>query len=661
MQARLHQILHSGGPFELLTYASEILELATERPADRLRRDRGETFSVDQFIESMTVIDLPESTALLAAIQALVGVSPAADRAGRVVAARTWPLPDWVRRIGEIEVVSTAQMLDVLRDGDNILVMVRTPLGTTLTAMVYIDHNMGTVVKDGFVAPVDIEKLGEVLDESGETGIRFDFLDPADARARIEQAIAEGERIFPPLETDAWPRFRPFIEWIVRRLPEGGEGYVRPVWSDPDRRSLVDDFLAAYPALTRESDEANIVRTLIDFACDYGAGDPLRWSPVSVEIFLADWFPRKVIADQEYRDRVPDAMMLFIRYCHEVREIPAHLTRETLDAVWRWHSHVTERDDGFDPDAPFEAVMLDVIADHVGGPDALDRLDATPAPVEEFDWTGIPIDVHDKVAEVLSLTDRCCEEVFDLEFRTLVRRLIARAAVGDPNLFRRKAKVENTAVAFVWMIASENQVFRGDFTVKQLRSWFGLGQGSSSQRAETIRKALGFSDPYFDRRLADPTLLHSSFRGSLVERRDRYLAELARLAEMEPPPELPVDYTAPMAIAWFPADEWPEARTRLSLTDMPRSHAEYSREIETILREHAAHTVGHLAVAPIALADLETLAMSRGIHPTSDHARALLAAEMHALGDTIPWPPGRNQPCWCGSGRKYKHCCGRPG
>ena len=59
---------------------------------------------------------------------------------------------------------------------------------------------------------------------------------------------------------------------------------------------------------------------MIDFACDYGAGDPLRWSPVSVEVFLADWFPRKVIADQEYRDRVPEAMMLFIRYCHERRE-----------------------------------------------------------------------------------------------------------------------------------------------------------------------------------------------------------------------------------------------------------------------------------------------------------------------------------------------------
>ncbi|MEV6140612.1 SEC-C metal-binding domain-containing protein [Nocardia sp. NPDC051990] len=24
----------------------------------------------------------------------------------------------------------------------------------------------------------------------------------------------------------------------------------------------------------------------------------------------------------------------------------------------------------------------------------------------------------------------------------------------------------------------------------------------------------------------------------------------------------------------------------------------------------------------------------------------------------MDWPPPRNAPCWCGSGRKYKKCCG---
>lgn len=29
-------------------------------------------------------------------------------------------------------------------------------------------------------------------------------------------------------------------------------------------------------------------------------------------------------------------------------------------------------------------------------------------------------------------------------------------------------------------------------------------------------------------------------------------------------------------------------------------------------------------------------------------------------GRRVPWPPSRNQPCWCGSGVKYKRCCGGP-
>ncbi|MFV2196932.1 SEC-C domain-containing protein [Nocardiopsis sp. LOL_012] len=33
-----------------------------------------------------------------------------------------------------------------------------------------------------------------------------------------------------------------------------------------------------------------------------------------------------------------------------------------------------------------------------------------------------------------------------------------------------------------------------------------------------------------------------------------------------------------------------------------------------------------------------------------------------AVGDPRlrPWPPGRNDACWCASGRKYKKCCGAP-
>lgn len=34
--------------------------------------------------------------------------------------------------------------------------------------------------------------------------------------------------------------------------------------------------------------------------------------------------------------------------------------------------------------------------------------------------------------------------------------------------------------------------------------------------------------------------------------------------------------------------------------------------------------------------------------------------EDFSIPDDVIWPPPRNKPCWCGSGTKYKKCCGRP-
>ncbi|ROO82838.1 SEC-C motif-containing protein [Actinocorallia herbida] len=57
----------------------------------------------------------------------------------------------------------------------------------------------------------------------------------------------------------------------------------------------------------------------------------------------------------------------------------------------------------------------------------------------------------------------------------------------------------------------------------------------------------------------------------------------------------------------------------------------------------------------------------RYVHPGTDKLeiergmRADLSARIFTPeGELIPWPPERNDACWCGSGAKYKKCCGRP-
>ena len=114
----------------------------------------------------------------------------------------------------------------------------------------------------------------------------------------------------------------------------------------------------------------------------------------------------------------------------------------------------------------------------------------------------------------------------------------------------------------------------------------------------------------------------------------------------------------PLALAWFPADQWPLALERWpDLTDdLPADHAAYSRRIEARLKWLAKGLPGHrVSVAPLTVAELDEAAGDRA---GTGEARSRLAARIHQQGRAIAWPPARNDRCWCGSGRKYKQCCG---
>lgn len=144
-----------------------------------------------------------------------------------------------------------------------------------------------------------------------------------------------------------------------------------------------------------------------------------------------------------------------------------------------------------------------------------------------------------------------------------------------------------------------------------------------------------------------------------------------RTAAVEPTPEPPSREAAVVlsATAWFPAEEWPGA-----LAAWPEiadgvgtsDHGEYCRGIQRhLLRFSAAQrdsgVTSSLAVAPIRLPDYRAWCVERGQDPSEAGSRATYAADRARIkaNDVVPWPPERNQQCWCGSGRKYKQCCGR--
>jgi tetratricopeptide (TPR) repeat protein len=114
----------------------------------------------------------------------------------------------------------------------------------------------------------------------------------------------------------------------------------------------------------------------------------------------------------------------------------------------------------------------------------------------------------------------------------------------------------------------------------------------------------------------------------------------------------------PLSLAWFPAAEWELAIDRWPdlLDDLPADHRSYSRRIEARLKWLTRHAPGHsLSVSPLTVDELDE---ARGADANTGEARSWLAAEVARRGRALDWPPARNDRCWCGSGQKYKKCCG---
>ena len=114
-----------------------------------------------------------------------------------------------------------------------------------------------------------------------------------------------------------------------------------------------------------------------------------------------------------------------------------------------------------------------------------------------------------------------------------------------------------------------------------------------------------------------------------------------------------------LALAWFPAGEYERAIERwASLAEDwgDVAHAGYCRRMEGHAKWMRGHGVLVRAMSPIVVDALVAWCDEHGEDP--EDARAPYAAQVLADGDALAWPPGRNAPCWCGSQRKYKKCCG---
>ncbi|GAA4842881.1 hypothetical protein GCM10023221_21180 [Luteimicrobium xylanilyticum] len=535
----LRRGLRADEPLDLLVLVSGMLAVSDARVVDMAAAPDVRATMRGDLVESLIGAAFAETTAALTALRTLLP-----DDDSDLVAAvdtelrtRRHPMPAWLSTLGQARVVGPVwKLTEVLGDGDDYVWAVELPTGEALTALVYVDHNLGGLVKDAFVAPTTLDEFVSAMRVNLDDRQTLAPADPAEVRAVVDDAIRLGLMTYPPVESDTWPVARPLVEWMLSLLPDGGHAPEAHEWTPEELESLEEEFFASSFGHGVDRPEARgMARLLFEFAASYTGGDPLRWSGVNVEILLMDLVPRKVMAPAEDLAVVPDLIRAIIPFAHARRGVSPQGTvtaLESLDHFEPLYRDLVASDDRgevfgalrdlIDP----EGFMVDELATLVGGREALDVLDDEPLPDEPFVWDGVPDDVHDRVAEIVALCDGAADRLLDVEHRTAMRRFVARVAVADPAIFRRRASVERGSAAVAWAVCRANNsagAYQG-LTLGELVEAFGV-TGSVSQRAEPMLRALGVDPSALPswrggHGLGSPDLLVSDRRRALLDERD---------------------------------------------------------------------------------------------------------------------------------------------
>jgi hypothetical protein len=499
--------------------------------------DPGDASLLESFVE----VPIAETTAVLHVIAALTTDDLQRARLDRVLAGRRHPVPATVRHLREVRVEDTWFMGDDLGDGDNVIVGLRWPGGEAATAVAYIDHNLGTVVKDAFfvdqpIAEV-VERYTELVAEAGcHRGNAPARMAPAEARARIEQALAHTDFALVGDPYGEWPLCAPLLQFVVERMPAGGSGYAeRPAFDPVEAAAVTAQFQESVHGRGLDDAAIGAAEELFRWAGS-DAGYPLRWTAVTVEMVLVNGPVWDTSVPQEVLDRIPEVLPAVIRFAHEVREVHADDTAEALANAVRWEpefrrlaqapSLVQARllgslmGDGSD----LGPVLRHIDEEAVGGREALAALTDEPLPVEEdLSLDDLDAEVRDIVVAVSAELDRFFTAptgtVLGAELRTACQRFLVAVAERDPAVLRRRASVAGTAASVVLLVGRANRVLgpRG-VPEKDVYGWFGVAHPSS--RVESLLKAFNpASIRAIDRQPGSAALLTSATRRGLMERR----------------------------------------------------------------------------------------------------------------------------------------------
>lgn len=487
----------------------------------------------------------------------------AAARAADVLVADGQPDPAWYAASRGLAPVAAGSLSeDQFDDGRTVLIEFAGPAYEPHTIGVYVDRNMGGLAKDLLVGPPLAQLRAQVAANAGHPdfgSIRFEDIDLEDARRRATLAMARSlVTVDPPFGEDVpvlWGLVLQRLNLFDGEIPPEAVDDGRDVASDEERDRLFEAFFASPGAPERDDATVTIVASAIDFAADYAGGDPTRWSPVVVELFMADWLPRKATFEDETFARLPDVLRAWVRFAAGQRGVGAAATEEAVASVSLWEEDL--RAAVTDPDrwGPAKTIGMSMKEAGVDMTDqaAIDRFIAVynaalPAPedmppphlgrgvdpvirrnleravaavepvaarepgpstLEPVDLVAlrVPVALRDAVGEIVAHTDRVALEALDADYARIAREIVARLSRKRPSpLARGRREIWAAGVLHAAGTVSglAQRASEPYLTADGLAAATGVAKGTIAGKSARVREEL-------DLRAGDAAVTHPSF------------------------------------------------------------------------------------------------------------------------------------------------------
>lgn len=318
-------------PLDAEMFASQILGISYKIP---LAPDMLAEMERDLRTSLVALARKRSNAPALAVMRAMAHVEPETFGTTADELSRTGiPEPGWFDDLDKVELLDAWVGTHPFDDQDVYYSTWQYPGSEPHVLSALYDRNLGGIVKDCFVGYFD-GGLDEIRSAFSADGMTTTGIDPGVMAARILAAIAVGDMFIDNEWTQDFKDTRLLLRTRMLRLPFAEISDPEPL-SEHERDALFFEFASSRYGDSEETTE-RIVQAGLRARCDYGDGDPLRWSPIVAELFLLDFLPRKEMLDLAEIRATPGVLKRWVRFALTKRGLTEDLIRETEEAVDRF-------------------------------------------------------------------------------------------------------------------------------------------------------------------------------------------------------------------------------------------------------------------------------------------------------------------------------------